>query len=1275
MAFSQVLDFEHLRGRRRMALTGLACFSLVLLVFSAATLRFSSPGSVAPRPHLHGKRGVDVSPAQPSDNTQDTNDTNRLGIPGLPVIPGVLSAVFGSNPAPTTLATVPLPTTVPQVIPPDVVPVPTDAASPASPGSSPASVGLLGGLLGSLTQVVNNVIGPDGILGKAKDAVADIIDLPSDLPLISDGNLVNNLINEAAEALQSAAPVAVVDAVLGQVTAIAADAADQLNSVVGGVADAVGDGLLAPLPLPDIHGVLDEATKVLGAVITAVESAVTGVTDVVGDVLPVDLPPLDLTNILDSANDLIGGVVNQAENLFCPVESILDNGLVTTLLGPCGGNQNAPAASSTLPPVATLPVSLTLGSVVQPSTTSVIVTTLDVTVKPSVALPAFSSASLASLSSSLASLSAALSSFVSAPKSLTPVLVLPSSTQIIPTDVPASSSGQGPAASEPSVLPQQASPSMPSVPIVNSAPGAGGGTVSASNTILPIPLPSSALSELSKQPANLPILPTMASDASPALPYGGTVTQVQTTTVISVVTSCDQQSLPTNPLAGPCPGKGYSCDSCPDGWFCPPQQTPARSAPCGYGWPCPDCPGGWFCVPAPSAAAQPNAMCPGHGMPPLEGASGFMSLNHPMITATVTVTASPPPPPPAPPRPSINVNGWNYAGCYLDREARALKGDNQLTTGPEGMSNAMCIDFCNARGFSVSGTEYGSQCFCGNALVDSWLIDDSKCNMTCSGDSNDICGGPWALAIYGPTGQPAMSQGPILAFTLTEPPPGVAETSLHTGGMRQTVMQVTTPIFVFPAPAPVSSTPGSCMTSPPQLPPGDASAVVSSLSSVITSVQQEASSIVSSELDKASSIVQTVESIVNSDLSIIASHISSIQTAAPSALGGQPPVPNPFTIPNGQGGPGPVIPSGLGSAPAPSNAQPTPGNLPSPPSGAGGPPGSPPNGGGVPPPTPNPSPSPANLPPPGLPNPSNLPGQPNAGNPPGSPSTGTPPASPSSPEGGSVPNLPQPPAGPPSTVPNGGANPPGVPGNPGNPGNPASPGNPGNPASPGNPGSPGGGETPPGSPNGSGNPPPSPPAVGPPGSPTTPPNAGGNPPAPPASPPATGPGGPGGGNPPPVPSQPGIASGSAAPVAPPPPPGPNSPTNPGGNVPPPGEPAPPSAPGQGPPNGAIPPAQSPPASPKTIGPPVAPNGGSLGPSQPAAPPAPANTGPAAPPSSPPAPATPPSGPSPAGPPAAPPPSQQTFPPDYGKPPSHRRWFDWAHSGFHRRRMATAGQRR
>jgi len=62
-----------------------------------------------------------------------------------------------------------------------------------------------------------------------------------------------------------------------------------------------------------------------------------------------------------------------------------------------------------------------------------------------------------------------------------------------------------------------------------------------------------------------------------------------------------------------------------------------------------------------------------------------------------------------------------------------------------------CIAYCDAKGFSMAGTEYAGQCFCGNELVNSSLLSECVCDMKCEGDATQTCGGGLALSVYSKT--------------------------------------------------------------------------------------------------------------------------------------------------------------------------------------------------------------------------------------------------------------------------------------------------------------------------------------------------------------------------------------------------------------------------------------------------------------------------------------------------------------------------------------------
>lgn len=100
------------------------------------------------------------------------------------------------------------------------------------------------------------------------------------------------------------------------------------------------------------------------------------------------------------------------------------------------------------------------------------------------------------------------------------------------------------------------------------------------------------------------------------------------------------------------------------------------------------------------------------------------------------------------------VNVWSYIGCYSDKlSARVLNGVEFANLGSGKVTSTGCIDYCEKAGFSMAGTEYAGECFCGNELSQSSKIGADQCNMTCDGDASEVCGGSLALSVYGKGGK------------------------------------------------------------------------------------------------------------------------------------------------------------------------------------------------------------------------------------------------------------------------------------------------------------------------------------------------------------------------------------------------------------------------------------------------------------------------------------------------------------------------------------------
>lgn len=280
---------------------------------------------------------------------------------------------------------------------------------------------------------------------------------------------------------------------------------------------------------------------------------------------------------------------------------------------------------------------------------------------------------------------------------------------------------------------------------------------------------------------------------------------------------------------------------------------PAQACPCGYGWPCEDCTGGWFCAPVQTSSAQIINVCPAS------------STTHASSTTT----------PPA--QPTLALPNGKYAGCYLDRPERALNGSRFTASPPDNtLTNSVCLDICLEAGFKVAGTENGAECYCGNYLFNTYLIDDSTCKTPCAGDSRDGCGGPWALAVYTPDGNVEVRQP---EFVLSDPPPGTPETSVHIGGLRQTVIPMTVPVFAWPPPIP---------TLPVSI---DTAALISTVASMVEEVVSKAAAIESDILSHVPTDLGSPASILDNGLMSLTSDIRSFVSAVVTALPALPTMP------------------------------------------------------------------------------------------------------------------------------------------------------------------------------------------------------------------------------------------------------------------------------------------------------------------------------------------------------------------------------------------------
>lgn len=190
------------------------------------------------------------------------------------------------------------------------------------------------------------------------------------------------------------------------------------------------------------------------------------------------------------------------------------------------------------------------------------------------------------------------------------------------------------------------------------------------------------------------------------------------------------------PANGSCQGEGYTCKECLNGWFCPPQETPAQVVPCGLGWPCYHCTSGYFCASTQSSPAASSASCalssePSSSCETTDGDSKTVRASSQLEDVLAPVA------------------GWRYLGCFQDAISRTLIGSKPMDYLRGPMSNLTCINHCFSKGYGFAGTENGHECWCGSRIRDDAVrLPEVSCNVPCDGADNQSCGGGWIVAVF-----------------------------------------------------------------------------------------------------------------------------------------------------------------------------------------------------------------------------------------------------------------------------------------------------------------------------------------------------------------------------------------------------------------------------------------------------------------------------------------------------------------------------------------------
>ncbi|KAF9051932.1 WSC domain-containing protein [Panaeolus papilionaceus] len=105
------------------------------------------------------------------------------------------------------------------------------------------------------------------------------------------------------------------------------------------------------------------------------------------------------------------------------------------------------------------------------------------------------------------------------------------------------------------------------------------------------------------------------------------------------------------------------------------------------------------------------------------------------------------------------VGAWEAKGCFQDSVQNRVLGFRFDVDGTNDAES--CTAQCHNKGYKFAGMEYGTECWCGNALAYEIPKPAAECSFVCPGDSTELCGAGDRIVIYedtDPAPQPVIKQ-------------------------------------------------------------------------------------------------------------------------------------------------------------------------------------------------------------------------------------------------------------------------------------------------------------------------------------------------------------------------------------------------------------------------------------------------------------------------------------------------------------------------------------
>jgi hypothetical protein len=91
---------------------------------------------------------------------------------------------------------------------------------------------------------------------------------------------------------------------------------------------------------------------------------------------------------------------------------------------------------------------------------------------------------------------------------------------------------------------------------------------------------------------------------------------------------------------------------------------------------------------------------------------------------------------------------WSELGCYFDDPSHLPLLESRVSANDESLTIGKCQDACYRAAYQFAGVKGGNECWCSPFVGGEWADDQEDCNLPCTGDEGEVCGGDETVNVF-----------------------------------------------------------------------------------------------------------------------------------------------------------------------------------------------------------------------------------------------------------------------------------------------------------------------------------------------------------------------------------------------------------------------------------------------------------------------------------------------------------------------------------------------